>query len=359
VSPNPISGSSAGDQLIPREIRDVAPEWERLAEECSALPWMLPEWIAAWWRAFGAGRLQVVEARDESELVGIIPVSRRRGVTASTANWHTPEFGPVGRPAFVRGLIDGVLADRPRRLSLSFLERSRPETMQVVEACRAAGYRMIVRTLERSPYIVIDGAWEPYEAERKGKFLRELRRRWRRLEQVAPVTVAIDGGGEHLPALLAEGFAVEAAGWKGDRKTAICSNRDTRQFYEDIANWAARRGWLRLAFLRVGPKAIAFDFAIEHGGSHYLLKTGFDPAYARFAPGALLRHAVVKSAFVDGLSSYEFLGSDEAWKLEWTTATRDRVLVQAFAPTAAGLADWSAFAFGRPVAKRVLRTIRR
>jgi hypothetical protein len=68
---------------------------------------------------------------------------------------------------------------------------------------------------------------------------------------------------------------------------------------------------------------------------------------------------MVKSAFVDGLSSYEFLGADQEWKLPWTSTTRDLVLLQAFAPTAAGLADWSAYSFGRPVAERVLRAIRR
>jgi CelD/BcsL family acetyltransferase involved in cellulose biosynthesis len=356
---DPGSGPAAGDQLIPPEIRAVEGEWERLADARSALPWMFPGWIAAWWRAFGVGRLHVVEARDEGELVGIIPVYRRRGVAASTANWHTPEFGPVAHSVVVPRLVAGILADRPRRLSLAFLERSRPETTQVVDACRAVGYRTIVRTVLRSPYIAIDRTWESYEAEQKGKFVHGEPRRWRRLERREQVTVVVDRGEERLPALLAEGFAVEASGWKGDRRSAIASNRATRQFYEEIANWAARRGWLRLAFLRVGSKAIAFDLAIEHGGSHYVLKTGFDPAYARFAPGSLLRQAMVKSAFVDGLSSYEFLGADQEWKLPWTSTTRDLVLLQAFAPTAAGLADWSAYSFGRPVAERVLRAIRR
>jgi CelD/BcsL family acetyltransferase involved in cellulose biosynthesis len=349
---------------MPPEIRDVALEWERLAAACSAVPWMLPGWIAAWWRAFGGGRLEVVEARDEGELIGILPLSRRRGVSASTANWHTPEFGPVARPASVPRLIEEVLADRPRRLSLAFLEWNRPEAALVVEACRVAGYRTIVRTLERSPYIAIDGPWESYEGERNGKFLRELRRRWRRLQQEGPVTFSVERGQEGLPAFLAEGFAVEAAGWKGDRKTAIASSTNTRQFYEGIADWAAERGWLRLGFLRVGQRAIAFDFAMQHDGSHYLLKTGFDPAFRRFAPGALLRHAMLRSVFAEGLKNYEFLGADERWKFDWTRTTRERVLVQAFAPTASGTADWSAFRFGRPLAKwvlpkRVLQTLRR
>ena len=350
-------------EIHPR-VDAIAEEWDALAERVGASPFRRPGWFAAWTQAFGPAELRVYGARRDGALVGVLPLIRRGATLASPTNWHTPEFGPVARPASVPRLIEEVLADRPRRLSLAFLEWNRPEAALVVEACRVAGYRTIVRTLERSPYIAIDGPWESYEGERNGKFLRELRRRWRRLQQEGPVTFSVERGQEGLPAFLAEGFAVEAAGWKGDRKTAIASSTNTRQFYEGIADWAAERGWLRLGFLRVGQRAIAFDFAMQHDGSHYLLKTGFDPAFRRFAPGALLRHAMLRSVFAEGLKNYEFLGADERWKFDWTRTTRERVLVQAFAPTASGTADWSAFRFGRPLAKwvlpkRVLQTLRR
>jgi CelD/BcsL family acetyltransferase involved in cellulose biosynthesis len=353
-------GRADDTAALPHEVQRIAGEWEQLAESCSALPWMRPGWIGAWWNAFGAGRVRVSEVRDGGELAGVLPLYSRRGVVSSLSNWHTPEFRPLARPAVAAQLLESVLAERPRRLSLGFLERDVLETRVAIETCRAAGYRTLVRTLERSPYITIDGqAWESYERSLKAKLLRHLRRRRRRLEELGPVTVALERGGERLPQLLSEGFAVEAQGWKGDRRTAIASSAHTRQFYEQVAHWAAQHGWLRLAFLRVGARAIAFDFAIEQGRTHYLLKTGFDPAFARFGPGLLLRQAMIENAFRDGLASYEFLGSAEPWKLEWTETTRDRVLVQGFAPTAAGLADWSAYAFARPAVKEVLRMARR
>ncbi|HKP88939.1 MAG TPA: GNAT family N-acetyltransferase, partial [Thermoleophilaceae bacterium] len=40
---------------------------------------------------------------------------------------------------------------------------------------------------------------------------------------------------------------------------------------------AAEQGWLRLAFLRLDGRAIAFDMCLEHGGAFYVLKGGFDP----------------------------------------------------------------------------------
>jgi hypothetical protein len=56
-------------------------------------------------------------------------------------------------------------------------------------------------------------------------------------------------------------------------------------------------------------------------------------------------------AFSLGLTTYEFLGSDAPWKLEWTDACRERKLVQAFEPSPLGITERAAFAYGRPLAK--------
>jgi hypothetical protein len=157
---------------------------------------------------------------------------------------------------------------------------------------------------------------------------------------------------------LHEGFGVEASGWKGERRTAMGSRPDTRGFYTAVARWAVAQGWLRLAFLRVGGKAVAFDFSLDQSPRHYLVKTGFDPRFARFAPGILLRHAMLRRAFELGFATYEFLGDDEPWKLRWASQRRDRLLVQAFRHTPGATAERWAFEFGRPAALRARKIVR-
>ena len=139
-----------------------------------------------------------------------------------------------------------------------------------------------------------------------------------------------------------------------NRGTAIAAGETTHRFYRAVAEWAGTRGSLRLGFLRVDGRAIAFDFCIEEQGSHYLLKTGFDPAFGHFAPGKLLRLAMIERAFRAGLARYEFLGSADPWKHEWTDTVRSRVLLHSFKASLLGVAEWSAWAFGRPLAKRAL-----
>lgn len=335
------------------ELAERNAEWEALAERLHAPPFLRPGWVEAWWRAFGRGRLELCAERDpdDGRLTALLPVQRERGALASPTNWHSPEFGLLAESAAAaRGLLSALLAQRPRRLSLAFLA---PEQAELARAeARAHGCRVIQRTLQRSPWVPTEETWDAYRRGLSKGFLDDLERTQRFLQARGRVSVEVSCG-DGLDQLLAEGFEVEASGWKGARGTAIRSRPEVLRFYTEVARWAAARGWLRLAFLRLDGRALAFDLCIEHAGVHSLLKTGYDPSFRALGPGKLLREAMLARAFREGLRSYELLGEAEPWKLRWTSTTRPRELVQVFRPTPLGLLDWSLFQHARPLAKRI------
>jgi CelD/BcsL family acetyltransferase involved in cellulose biosynthesis len=337
-------------------------EWDELADRVNASPWLRPGWISAWEQAFGRGSLEVLTLRRDGRLVGVLPLEQRFGTLRSTSNVHSPAFSMlVEDEEAARELGRSLFAHGRRQVTLGFLLADDPALDTCRSAARAARYRLIEGTLERSPYIATNGDWPGYERQRESRFLRELRRRRRRLGEQGRLALDVTDGRQQLGELLDEGFAVEAAGWKGKRGTAIASHPATRRFYGDVARWAAQRGWLRLAFLRLDERPLAFDYCLEEQGVHYLLKTGYDPSYGAFAPGMLIRREMIERAFSDGLARYEFLGADEPWKLRWTDMLRERRLLQAFAPSVSGAVDClrgRALAFGRPLAKRVLLAVR-
>lgn len=57
-------------------LRELAIEWGRLWQRCPrATPFQTPEWLLAWWRAFGQGRPWTLAFRDaEGCLVGLAPM---------------------------------------------------------------------------------------------------------------------------------------------------------------------------------------------------------------------------------------------------------------------------------------------
>ncbi len=340
------------------DLDRLAPAWDDLAERVHAVPWVRPGWLAAWWRAFGKGTLTICAAWRRGRLVGILPLRRRFGEFLSLTNCHTPQFELLAEDRVVaQALLHTVLAYGQRGLTLCFL----PPEDRVLQQdwSLTAGYRVFRRTVLRSPYIPIASDWTEYTKQLGGKFLSEIRRRRRLLEAQGQLVLQIEDGRERLNELLAEGFRVEASGWKGAAGSAIIARRETHQFYREVARWGAEQGLLRLAFLRLNGRPLAFDYCLEDRGIHYLLKTGYDPTYGKLGPGILLRYEMLARAFANGFTSYEFLGTDAPWKRRWTDKCRERMLFQAFAPSLMGILEWGAVTYGWSLAKRIANKVNR
>jgi CelD/BcsL family acetyltransferase involved in cellulose biosynthesis len=278
---------------------------------------------------------------------------RRAGALRSPSNWHTPQFEPVAEPGAERALAAALLGRPARRVTLSFVDAGAPFATACREQAAAAGRRMLTRTVERSPYLDIAGDWDDFvRARLSADRRRTMGTRRRRLMAAGALALEVSDGRIELERRLAEGYDVEARSWKGAAGTAINSRPETRRFYDELARWAADRGVLRLVFLRVEGRAAAFEFTLQDRGVHYMLKGGYDPAYARGAPGTILRAEMLARAFAYGFERYEFLGQDEPWKRLWTDACHERAVVHLFAGSA-GRLEWAAHAYGRPAAERV------
>jgi len=349
------AGGRGRDAELHESIGEIEAEWEGLAAEVAASPFAYPGWIRAWWDAFGRGAFATVAVRRGSRLVALLPLQRGRATLRSASNWHSTSSGLLALDAdAAERLGSALLALAPRSVVLAFLDPAQPGLAECEGIARAAGYRILSRTLERSPAIAIEGGWPEFESTRSRNLRADVGRRLRRLQEAGALELQVVDGSEGLDELLEEGFRVEASGWKGVRGTAIVSSPETRRFYEDTARWASGRGWLRLAFLRLDGVPIAFQYNLVAEGVHYHLKGGYDESFERFSPGKVLHRLLIERAFADGLRRYEFLGADEQYKLQWANTARDLVLLQAFRASPGGSAEWLAYAVGRPVAKRVV-----
>ena len=336
------------------QLELLSQEWDALADRADASPFLRPGWIAAWWEAFGRGTLEALAVRRAGKLAGVVPIVRRLGAAASPTNWHTPAFGPLAEGEDVIEELAQDLFSRPwRRVSLSWLLRDGPACSACRRAAARAGRRARTEVIGRSPYVSLEGDFSAYERRLTAKRRSNLRRLRRRLEAEGEVSIEVADGRARLEPLLEEGLVVEASSWKGTSGTAIDSRPETARFYRRIARWAAERGALRLAFLRLDGRPLAFDLALEEGGVHYLVKTGYDPGYRNYAPGVLLRREMLARAFAGGLARYELLGVEAEWKREWADAAHELMTIEAFATSLPGAVDAATLRVTRPVAARV------
>ena len=325
----------------------LEPEWTALLDRAEVRhPFLTLEWLLTWWESFGRGRqLRVVVVRDAGGLVAVAPLmlGRRRFMglplrcLESLANDHTPRFDVVvaGRVEEVWDALWAHLLSRRNEwdlLRLCQLPREAPSRGQIERRAAADEFLVGEWAADESPFIRLTGSWGEYCRRGRSKHFANLRNRTRRLCRLGPLVHEVISLQHEAPDGLADGLRIEAAGWKGQAGTALVSRPETRQFYSSFAERAAERGWLRLAFLKVGGQRIAFAYCLDYGGRRFVVKTGYDPEWATYSPFHLLCSMELQEAFGHGLVEFDLLGGREPWKTEWTGDARAHVWLFVLAP---------------------------
>jgi CelD/BcsL family acetyltransferase involved in cellulose biosynthesis len=315
----------------------LGPEWDALLDESDCdLPFLRHDWFRLWWSHFGAGRrLSVLTARRSGLLALALPMmeERERWFPAalvklrSLTNAHSFRFQiPLrrGEEGSVRAAWD-FLARRGRPWHMLELERfptGFPADRELMLAAGQTGRPVGVWEGGTSPYLTLQGTWEAYLGSLKPKLRSNLRNRLKRLQKLGPVSYELVTTRGESPAALGDAFAIEGSGWKGEQKSAIGMDPTLTRFYTEWGELAAERGWLRLWFLRLGERRVAFEYNLEYKRVLYCMKIGYDSELHPYSPGQTLKAAVLERAFREGVREYDFLGVMDEAKGDWTSTGR-------------------------------------
>jgi CelD/BcsL family acetyltransferase involved in cellulose biosynthesis len=150
------------------------------------------------------------------------------------------------------------------------------------------------------------------------------------LEGEGPAGMEVVRSDADLDRDLADALRLESSAWKGAHGTAIDSRADSKAFYESLLRTAAKEGWLRLYFLTTAGRRIAVRIALLFHHRLYMLKSGYDPEYARFSPSHLLCYKMLREAWNERHAEVDFLGQAERWKLSWSNGLRPHVYLFLF-----------------------------
>lgn len=313
------------------DLEALRPEWERLlagAPDPSAF--LSYEWFQPWWRSFGRGDLAVFVVRDGAELVGLAPLARRRlrpaglPLLRSLTNEHSAKYDWLAPSARVDEVVAALVANLAEQdswqvLECTYLPENSATAAAVDRQARARGWRVRRVFHGASPYIPIQGDWSEFFAHLPKSLRSNLRNRERKLHEAGPVAVVSVRDPERIAEVLPRAFAIEAAGWKGRRGTAIASSRATHAFYTELAARQSEQGRLVLYFLQLDGQDIAFRYCLDYRGTFSSVKTGYDPRFARYSPGLLLMEKILEELFRrSDHVRYDMLGTPVPWKMEWT-----------------------------------------
>jgi hypothetical protein len=210
-----------------------------------------------------------------------------------------------------------------------------PSASPALAALRRHFPLVVERPAGACPVLRIEDEPERVLSSRRRQDLRRARRRAEQLGTLAvevhePAPAEVDG-------LLDVAFSVEARSWKGRDGTALAQDRRRARFYRTYCRDAAAAGALRIALLTLDGLPAATQIAVERDDALWLLKIGYDEAFASCSPGQLLMQATLQWAVERGLRRYELLGLAKPWTRMWTRDEWPSSLVLAYPATVRGL----------------------
>lgn len=355
-----------------RLLDQHAGPWERLCAESSGdEPFYRPDWIAAYLKAFEPGAsivLATVKAKDR--LLALLPLVNKRtlfcGLPArmlqGPANAHSSRFDLL-RAAGEEGsgAVAALWTHLKQRKGWDVLElplvAEGAAAEQLIGMAREEGYKIGHFESDHSPYVPLLPGVAPDQIPLNSHFRQNLRRRMRKARASFEVRLRRIENPE--PADLSRFYDLENSGWKGKNNTAIASSETTRRFYDQIARTGSKHGYFTLYLMEFGDTLVGGHFGLVYKNRYYSPKVAYDESYSTYGPGHLIVLSILEDILPRGFQEFDFLGPWMDWKGEWTTKGRKHTFWYIFQRGLYGDALHAAKMKAEPVARQVVRRIRK
>jgi len=316
-----------------REALDaLEPEWRGLWQcDQAASPFESPAWLLPWTRhLWGGGKLRVLAVRNGRDLVGLAPLflwgygCRPEVVRVSLLGAGiTDHLGMLAAPGFEQEaarLVFERLAEMSEQWHLCDLEELRPGSPLLrAEFPRGLSCRNAPSGV--CPVLALPKTAEDLYSGLQPKFRKNLRQAEARLRRDGAefVLSAPNQTADVMRAL----FRLHTARWEERRQPGMLAADVLQQFHLAAADRLAGEGMLQLYSVRLRGEIIAAQYNLRRDRRIYYYLSGFDPAHARYSPGAALLSFIIRTAIEEGATEFDFLRKREEYKYQW--GARDRV----------------------------------
>jgi len=179
------------------------------------------------------------------------------------------------------------------------------------------------------PYISVPDSKEKLLASLNAKFQRKLRNSLNKLEsEKGKVELKHYYELGSLDQAMETFIKLHQKRWTSKGEPGRFANEKSCKLTIQTAKYFAEKDWLRLYFLTVKNKPVAAELNLEYEGKMYCHLKGFDTDYYKYRVGSLLTLKVLEECIDKGISEYDFMQGNEAYKFDWTNKFRQNTNIQ-------------------------------
>lgn len=292
--------------------------------------------------AYARALLNTVEARtdvrfamawQDGELIGFLPfvaaspflsyLTPLRGWRSDYTYSCTPLLHRNWPAQAADSLVALFVTSQHGACVLPRLNLNGPAAAAIIRALEKRHKRWAVANRFARAVLDADGSFEEHMQEHvSAKRRRDLARNRRRLEKLGEVGFETCTAGSKLAAAVEAFLRIEAAGWKGRRRTALACSPVTSRFATKAFSGHDRS---RADVLTLNSEPIAVTLTLVSGRTGFAVKCAYDERYASYSAGLLLEVEFLRRLLEDKWADRVDAGTDGAHVIDGLWHGRNEV----------------------------------
>lgn len=341
-------------------LEALAPEWDALLQEVQdpCVFQTLP-WLQAWLDVYDPGRIVILTARRQGQLVGVLPMIRQRtdarGLYLTRVAPLAPGISDYQSPLVAAGQDAEVLpalwdaAARALGGGVYWFPHQ-PETGAALPVLRQYLARRgwpVFEESEMAPRIRFPASWADLEKRWTASWRKDVRRQRKRLEEQAggPLEIWQPASAAEGHPVLDEFFRVHDHKWVEQGFPGIFADVRVRDHFHAMLSRLHGRG-LHFSTLRCGGVDISYHFGFLYAGWLCWYRPSFRYQYQVYSPSKVHIGMLMEQGHAAGWKGFDFLLGDEGYKLQW--ADEQVRIVSLHAGTSAWSPAYFWFSRGKP-----------
>lgn len=247
---------------------------------------------------------------------------------ASTADYCEFLTQPDRRAEFVDAMFGELRKIKLNSLTLANL----PEESATPAALRAAAQKHSFYLHIRPAYLCaqVDLGCGNQRKELKNTLAgkKKLRQYLRGMEREGPVTFAHLQSQAEIEAALPAFADAHVARFQATQRVSSLSTPERRLFLQELARRFARAGVVTLSMLKIGGRAVAWNYGFQFNGSWFWYQPTFDSSQEVNSPGyCLLSRIVIEACDMEGMKMVDLGLGAEGYKERFGNRTSQTLYV--------------------------------
>ena len=311
--------------LSQKDLLTLSKAWDELVENAlEENAYLCRQYVEALLAHIEDRSVQAISIWRGETLIALLPFTQSRwhwgGIAKINRAWTTP-YSMLSIPlidkrdadAAMAGLID-AMGNRSTGSDIWLLSEvtiDGPVCKHLMTECEANSRPTAILDVFDRATLNREGTFDQHMKEQVSKKRRkDLVRNRKRLGELGTLSLTNCREGVELDRAVNEFLRIEAAGWKGERGTALDCTEATRAFAKQAFGVHNGSAVTRADMLELDGVTIAVNLSLQTGRTAFTIKCAFDETYRTYSAGLLLEEDMIR----------EFLEGDWADQLDSATA---------------------------------------